>query len=330
MTTLLFIVLSGLRVTMDTVIARRVEGLEQGGAPSTAPAGEASRARRVWSVEDFDQGGLFTIVPVGGSDEVRLHIPNIRLHLLRLHIARWIGRVHDYQDLFPFPSFTMNPKLFEKACAAVLAARLNALRSTQGERIMVADIFPGCSMSRLQRLKHVKVAGEVALLSEMVLGDVTLPSRGSGLFLAEDVTTDESGTLPLAESGGRVLRRLEGAKCTDVHFVLPYPGKPGLAHYGIQCKSGASERFDALAMYEEAMEYMAPVAGMDHYYVLAALWPELVDRPREDAWPDGLIIVDSVAEFAPLMRTLPPRAAPTRRRRAARAASRGGRGRGRG
>jgi hypothetical protein len=118
------------------------------------------------------------------------------------------------------------------------------------------------------------------------------------------VTTALGGRRALAESASVVLHRLRQAKCIDVHFVLPYPVKPGMAHFGLQCKSGVSERFNALEMYEEAMKYMAPVAGMDHYFVLAVLRPELVDRPHEDAWPDGLIIMDSLAEFAPLMRTL--------------------------
>jgi hypothetical protein len=65
---------------------------------------------------------------------------------------------------------------------------------------------------------------------------------------------------------------------------------------------GGVGALDALAMDEEATECVAPVAGMDHNVVLAAPQPELVDRPPRAAWPDGTIIVDSLA---PLMHTLP-------------------------
>jgi hypothetical protein len=57
---------------------------------------------------------------------------------------------------------------------------------------------------------------------------------------------------------------------------------------------------------------MAPVADMDHYFVLATLQPDRVKRPLEEQWPEGLIIVDSMAEFAPLMRATPPRDDATR------------------
>jgi hypothetical protein len=102
-----------------------------------------------------------------------------------------------------------------------------------------------------------------------------------------------------------VFRRDPNAAYLDVHFVLRYPARSGKAHFGIQCKSVASRRFNALTMYEEAMAYMAPVAGMDHYFVLAALQPDRVKRPPMAQWPDGLIVVDSIAEFAPLMRAMP-------------------------
>jgi hypothetical protein len=105
----------------------------------------------------------------------------------------------------------MRPGLFEAAVAAVLAARLNALRSTQGERTSVADIFTGCSMSPLQQWMSVKVAGDVTLLSETVLGDeADMATTGGRRVLAGRATTWERGTLPLAEYGGCILRCARG------------------------------------------------------------------------------------------------------------------------
>jgi hypothetical protein len=102
----------------------------------------------------------------------------------------------------------MRPGLFEAAVAAVLAARLNALRSTQGES---ADIFTGCSMSPLQQWMSVKVAGDVTLLSETVLGDeADMATTGGRRVLAGRATTWERGKLPLAEYGGCILRCARG------------------------------------------------------------------------------------------------------------------------
>ena len=276
-------------------------------------------------VEDFDKGGVFSIVPVEDS-EVRLRIPQIRLHLLRTRIAEWISRVHDYASLFPFPSFDMSWDLFEAAVAAVLTARLNALRSTKGDLVRVADIFPGCSMTTATRSRSLGALPPHFLpWKETKLGDVPESSSSQRHALGDTVWIREDVPCSLRETVGSVLRCKERKRCIDVHFVLPQPLTAHLAHFGIQCKSGASERFNALKMYEDAMEYMAPVAGMDHYFVLAALRPELVKRPREDAWPNGLIVVDSLAEFAPLMRALP---APARRQSGKRP-TRGRRGGGR-
>ena len=282
--TLLYIVISGLAVRMNA----RIDEKHQ--------------------VQDFDRGGLFTIEPVGGTSrtgEVRLQIPRFRLNALRVYLGRAIRWLYDYQDLFPFPSFTMRPELFEAAVAAVLAARLNALRSTRGEAIAVRDIFPGCSMSSRAREEWVSVPPAMQLQQETVLGDTTTAAARRRRRLSQHVTTALVGKVALAESAGIVLHPTHTAACIDVHLVLPYPVKPGMTHFGIQCKSGDTERFDALAMYEEAMAYMAPVADMDHYFVLAALQPDRVQRPPMAQWPDGLIVVDSVAEFAPLMRTMP-------------------------
>jgi hypothetical protein len=160
-------------------------------------------------------------------------------------------------------------------------------------------------MNALAREEWVSVAPTVQLQRETVLGDVTDVAAGGVRRLAQDVTTTLQGKRALTESAGTVLHRSRTAACIDVHFVLPYPAKPGLAHYAVQCKSGATGTLDALAMYEEAMEYIAPVAGMDHHFVLAALQPDKVRRPPMAQWPDGLIVVDSMAEFAPLMRTMP-------------------------
>ncbi|MCW5672917.1 MAG: hypothetical protein KIT86_24930, partial [Hydrogenophaga sp.] len=299
MTTLTYVVLSGLRVKMNTVIARH-----SGDAAPTNDLGGASAD--VWMVEDFDQGGVFSIVPLEDR-EVRLHIPQIRLHLLRARIAEWIGRAHDYASLFPFPSFDMNPNLFEAAVAAVLTARLNALRSTRGERIRFTDIFPGCSMTK--RVSYMEVDAlpmRFDLQQEIWPGDVRAAAGSTGArVLGEHVHIAQGVTRRLEETIGSVLRGEGTTKCIDVHFVLPQPNTDRLAHFGIQCKSGASKRFDALKMYEEAMAYMAPVAGMDHYFVLAALHPERARRPPKGAWPDGLILMDTLADFAPLMRTLP-------------------------
>jgi hypothetical protein len=211
------------------------------------------------------------------------------------------------ESLFPFPSFEMDPKLFEAAVAAVLAARLNALRSTKGERITVADIFPDCSMAPdWGSIELGALPGQFGLLKEKAGGGRRASASDATLVLSGHVTWLPNVTCKLEETVGSVLRCAKGAKCIDVHFVLPQPRTERLAHFAIQCKSGVSVRFDALAMYEEAMTYMASVAGMDHYFVLAALQPDRVQRPLEAQWPDGLIVVDSMAEFAPLMRAMPP------------------------
>ena len=136
---------------------------------------------------------------------------------------------------------------------------------------------------------------------EARLGDVT---SGSLRFFDENVWIPDHPAQPLGSTEGLVLRRFQGAKCVDVHFVLAQPDDDRRAHFAIQCKSGASTRFDALKMYQEAMAYIEPVEGMDHYFVLAALHTDKVRRPPMEQWPDNLIVVDSFAEFVPLMRAL--------------------------
>jgi hypothetical protein len=278
--TLLYIVISGLAINMETRIGQEHQ------------------------VQDFDRGGLFTLEPVKdkfGTVKMRLRIPYFRLNALSGYMADVIPWLHDYKDLFPFPSFLMSPERLEAAVTAVLAARLNALYNTGRQVATIGDVFPGCAMTSRCRSSRVQLAPNVEPLQEAHLGDV---ARGSSRLLGEDVWISDDTAQPLSSAEGLVLHRFDGAKCVDVRFVLAQPKKKKMAHFAIQCKSGSSTTFDALQMYEEAKAYMAPVEGMDHYFVLAALHTGKVRRPPMDQWPENLIVVDSFAEFVPLMRAL--------------------------
>ena len=125
---------------------------------------------------------------------------------------------------------------------------------------------------------------------------------------------DDEGqkTIALSQATGLVMRRHRMAKCADVHFGLERPGSKRLAHFAIQCKTGVTRNENAVDMYDDAMVYMSKVAGMDHYFVLVSLHSKITRHRMED-WPPGLIVVDSMAEFAPLVRPLIQ--AKTRRRR---------------
>jgi hypothetical protein len=263
-------------------------------------------------VEHFDHGGWLSIEedPAGGdsSQTFRLAMPQFRVNGLRTWIARDVPWLHDYGDLTLFPSFRMDPERFELLVVSALAARINALYRTRPWKhaATLRDLFPGCRMHPSTPWLVLLLAANTMRCEEerqaQELRDVE--DGRKEYFLRDDVWIHRQQR-SLVNATGYVLKCFRNMKCIDARVVMEQEDSERKAHIAIQCKSGAKEVLKVGELYEEAMAYMGTVPALDHFYVLAPLYAACVKLPEgwgdDDNLPEGLILVTSMRDFAPLL-----------------------------
>jgi hypothetical protein len=246
------------------------------------------RGNDTLTVSSFDLGGLFSITPCGGGF-FRLEVPIFRLNQLRLFLAHDIPLLACCYTLFVFPRFEIGPEYFEEATVAVFLARLQALYRTRGDKVSVGDIFPGCTISDKLRGKVIQLDADYAPCQETEEGEISGKGTPHTMLGRVPIGGDE---FVLKNTEGKILLCKTGAKCMDLHFVL------GKYHFAVQCKSGTTA-VNVSELYNKAKEFLTPVGGLTHVFVLVASATTKISYPTP--WPDDLIVVNDFEKFSPLL-----------------------------
>jgi len=267
---------------METILALIVSGLRVDGETRLVRCDDTP------TVSSFDLGGFFSITPCGGGF-FRLEVPIFRLNQLRVSLAGKTPLLAYCYTLFEFPRFEIGPEYFEEATVAVFLARLQALYRTRGEKNRVGDIFPGCTISDDLRDEPILLRDQYLHCREGKKGETT--EKGEQHVLLDHVRI-KTEKYTLRETEGKILQCMTGAKCMDVHFVL------GKYHFAVQCKSGRTA-VNVSELYNKAKEFLTPVGGLTHVFVLVASATTKISYPTP--WPDDLIVVNDFEAFSPLL-----------------------------